>query len=55
MEFIFIYSVPALISFILMNQCYKKGLLTYPMLSAMSCIIPFVNWISLIYFIKLLK
>ena len=50
MEFIFIYSIPCIISFLLMNQCYKKKLLDYPILSALSCIIPFVNWIGLICF-----
>lgn len=55
MEFIYIYSIPAIISFLLMNKCYKKGLLYYPTVSALICIIPFVNWIGLIYFIITLK
>lgn len=55
MEFVYFYSVPTLVSFILMNQCYKRGLLYNPMLAAFTCIIPFVNWIGLIYFIITLK
>lgn len=55
MEFIFIYSIPCIISFLLMNQCYKKNLLDYLTLSALSCIIPIINIIVIIRFVIILK
>lgn len=51
METIFIYSIPTIIAFLLMNECYKRGYLIYPHIAALCCIIPVINWICIIIYI----
>lgn len=43
-----------LISFVLMNECYKHKKLNYPVFAALGCLIPVVNWILVIYYSYLL-
>lgn len=50
MELIFLYTLPMLISFFLMNECYKRRFFNHPHLAALGCIIPGVNWICLIIY-----
>lgn len=55
MELIWFYSLPCIVSFLLMNQCYKRGLVDGGF-AALPCIIPLVNSIMIIVFLgKLLK
>ena len=43
-----------IISFILMNKCYSRCLLNHPQLAAFGCVIPIVNWICIIKYLKIL-
>lgn len=52
MEIIFLYTLPMLISFGLMNQCYKQDKFSDPSLTAILCLIPIVNWICVIVYIN---
>ena len=50
MEFIWLYSLPMLVSFLLMNQCYKRGLVDGGF-AALPCIIPAVNIVMIFVYI----
>ena len=50
MELIWLYSLPALVSFLLMNQCYKRDLVDGGF-AALPCIIPVVNIIMIFVYI----
>lgn len=54
MEYVLSYSLPMLISFLLMNKCYKHKKLNYPTFAALGCLIPVVNWVLIFYYIYLL-
>ena len=54
MEVILLYSLPMLISFFLMNECYKKGIVDGAF-AALPCIIPVINIIMIFVYIKKLK
>ena len=51
MEFILIYSLPMLVSFLLMNECYKRGIVDGAF-AALPCLIPVINIIMIFYYIK---
>lgn len=54
MEVILLYSLPMIISFFLMNECYKKGIVDGAF-AALPCIIPVINIIMIFVYIKKLK
>lgn len=51
MELVLLYSLPGLISFILMNECYKRGIVDGAF-AALPCLIPVVNIIMIFYYIR---
>lgn len=51
MEIIYFYTIPSIISFLLMNACYEKGIVDGAF-SAIFCFIPIVNIIMIFYYIK---
>ena len=51
MELVLLYSLPGLISFLLMNECYKRGIVDGAF-AALPCIIPVVNIIMIFVYIK---
>lgn len=51
MEIVLLYSLPMLIFFFLMNECYKKGIVDGAF-AALPCLIPVVNIIMIFYYIK---
>ena len=51
MEIVLLYSLPMLISFFLMNECYKKGIVDGAF-AALPCLIPVENIIMIFYYIK---
>lgn len=51
MELILFYSLPMLISFFLMNECYKKGIVDGAF-AVLPCLIPVINIIMIFYYIK---
>ena len=54
MELILLYSFPMLVSFFLMNECYKKGLVDGAF-AALPCLIPVINIIMIFVYIKMLR
>ena len=54
MELILLYSLPMLVSFFLMNECYKKGLVDGAF-AALPCLIPVINIIMIFVYIKMLR
>ena len=54
MELTLLYSLPMLVSFFLMNECYKKGLVDGAF-AALPCLIPVINIIMIFVYILMLR
>lgn len=54
MELVVFYSIPLVLSFLLMNVCYKRNILSNEQFCAFMCLIPVINWICIIVYICLL-